>query len=291
MIRFYKFISFFFFPGAVAVFAYAFLLNLASEIPHYAFPYNGMHLAETAQNANSTLTANTTANHHILPFFQLNALLPLFCYILLPMAIVFYLKFTGKIQSIQLPKAEDRKIPLMASLFLAFFVVQFHIYALSNPEYLWLGKSLPHKLYAELAQTHIRKWLSTHIAWELTTFSILIFLTLFINFLITSFMNFKISIHQSAVTTTSIFLIASLQRIHKYAVQFPQNIDLQLPQYLNHPALLPVTILLALLLIVTMYISRLNLKAHTPKELNAAIILSCVINIPCALILSLLYPH
>ncbi len=280
MIRFYKFISFFFFPGAVAVFAYAFLLNLASEIPHYAFPYNGMHT-----------TNNSTVNHHILPFFQLNSLLPLFCYILLPMAVVFYLKFTGKIDSIQLPKAEDRKIPLMASLFLAFFVVQFHIYCVSNPEYVWLGKSLPHKLHTELAQEHIRKWLSTHIAWELTTFSILIFLTLFINFLITLFMNFKISIHQSAVTTTTIFLVASLQRIHQYAAQFPQNTDLQLPKYLNRPYLLLAAISIALLLIVAMYFSRLRLKAHTPKELNAAIILSCVINIPCALILALLYPH
>ena len=278
MIRFYKFISTLLFPGAVAVFAYAFLLNLGSEIPNYAFPHNGMHTNE-----------NGTVNHHILPYFNLNSTLPLFCYILLPMATVFYLKFTGKIDSIQLPKAEDRKIPLMASLFLAFFVVQFHIYSLSNPEYVWIGKSLPHKLHTELAQNFIRKWLSTHIAWELTTFSILIFLTLFINFLITLFMNFKISIHQSAITTASIYLITSLYRIQHFANKFPENCDVKLPDYLNSPYLFPTAISLALLLIVTMYFSRLKLKAHTPKELNAAIILSCLINIPCALIIALLY--
>lgn len=282
MIRFYKFISYFLFPGSVACLAYAFLLFLPQSEP-----------LQTAVQSSAEAVSLTGKpfTHYNLPFFQLNLWIPILAYIVIPIAVVFYLKFTHKISSIQLPQASDRKIPLFTSLFMSFGVIQFHIHSLSSPEYLLIGRGVPNQLHNTFANQYIRNWLSTHIAWELTTFSILILLSLLITFLITEFAKFKISIHLSSITSAAIFLTNSLLRIQQYAKNQPQNVDIQLPKFVFCPQLLPMASAVALWLIITMYFSRLKLKAHTPKELWAAIALSILINIPVNLVLYLLYPH
>lgn len=133
--------------------------------------------------------------------------------ILIPIAFYFFLRSTGKIDSIMIADIDQRKIPLLAQCFITILLVQ---------------KSITIERYTELHFFFLGALLSTIIA------------------LILLFCNVKASLHMLAISSLTVFI-------------FGMNI--------HHQS--NAIFLVVVFVIISGFVasSRLEMNAHTPKEL------------------------
>jgi hypothetical protein len=133
--------------------------------------------------------------------------------ILIPIAFYFFLRSTGKIDSIMIADIDQRKIPLLAQCFIIILLVQ---------------KSITIERYTELHFFFIGALLSTIIA------------------LILLFCNIKASLHMLAISSLTVFIFG--MNIHHQANAIS---------------------LVVVFVIISGFVasSRLEMNAHTPKEL------------------------
>ena len=262
---FWKFITYLFFPGFVTL-ATAFYLS--SEL------ITAMKIAPLAQPYFSN-----PQNHNTSTFLLYG--IPAFGFLILPMLVSFWLTYTKRISSIEMPQANQRILPLISSIFGAWMVFAYFgtelklfgkfFYTPSREVQELLaqyadspGRILPNVIHPSLSAIHIQ--LS-----ECTAFAILIILSLALVTLC-NYLNFKISIHSSAIASATLFLSLHAVRIQSI------NVNQAQPNPISF-------FILGSLITALVYVSRRKLKAHTHKELISGILFAAIINLPTHIIL------
>jgi hypothetical protein len=142
--------------------------------------------------------------------------------ILIPIAFYFFLRSTGKVDSIMIANIDQRKIPLLMQCFIIILLIQ---------------KSIPIERYSELHFFFLGALLSTLTA--------LIFL----------FFNIKASLHMLAISSLTVF-------------SFGLNI--------HHQANAIYLVIFFVLINGFVATSRLEMNAHSPKELIIGLLIGSV---------------
>lgn len=262
---FWKFITYLFFPGFVTLATAFYLssqLNTAMNQAPLAQPY-----------------FSNPQNHNTSTFLLYG--IPTFGFLILPMLVSFWLTYTKRISSIEMPQANQRILPLISSIFGAWMVFAYfgtelklyrkYFYTPSREVQELLaqyadspGRILPKVIHPSLSAIHIQ--LS-----ECTAFAILITLSLALVTLC-NYLNFKISIHSSAIASATLFLSLHALRIESI------NANQAQPNPISF-------FIVGSLITALVYVSRRKLKAHTHKELISGIIFAAIINLPTHIIL------
>ena len=262
---FWKFITYLFFPGFVTLATAFYLssqLNTAMNQAPLAQPY-----------------FSNPQNHNTSTFLLYG--IPTFGFLILPMLVSFWLTYTKRISSIEMPQANQRILPLISSIFGAWMVFAYfgaelklfrkYFYTPSREVQELLAqyadspaRILPKVIHPSLSAIHIQ--LS-----ECTAFAILIILSLALVTLC-NYLNFKISIHSSAIASATLFLSLHAVRIQSINVNQAQPNPIS---FFN----------LGSLITALVYVSRRKLKAHTHKELISGILFAAIINLPTHIIL------
>ena len=263
---FWKFITYLFFPGFVTL-ATAFYLS--SEV------ITAMNQAPLAQPYFSN-----PLNHNTSTFLLYG--IPTFGFLILPMLVSFWLTYTKRISSIEMPQANQRILPLISSIFgawivLAYFGTELKLF---RKFFYTQGQEVQELLarYADSTANTLPKFIhpsieTIHIQLsECTAFAVLITLSLVLVTLC-NYLNFKISIHSSAIASATFFL--SLYELRTQTA-LPAN------QFQINPISF---FIIGSMITALVYISRRKLKAHTHKELITGILFAAIINLPTHIIL------